>query len=298
MSDYLVGDIVDRCLNVWLLGTYAGQFNRIVGAITATETELDCDLPIGELGRGAYLALEDELCTIVERDSTNNRLVVIRGVRGTLPTTHPTHTVIEVNPRFPRFMVRTAMAEEIDGWPETLYAIKDFTADVASSSGIIPVETDIDHFTVRHVVRVRRQSLNIFDDRRRPTDGWEFESDLEGGGTINLASEIGCATSFKVTVACAFNRGDILELGDECDLVDDVGLAPGMVEILELGACYRLLSARGAVRLFPEAQGQSREASEVGPRDIPQFALSLLGLRERAVARESGRLYSRYGFGG
>lgn len=298
MSDYLVGDIVDRCLNTWLLGTYSAQYNTLGADITATTTELDCSLPVGEIGRGSFIAIDDELASVIERDATNNRIVVVRGVRGTLAATHTQDTAIEVNPRFPRYMVRTAMREELDSWPESLYAAKQFTAELASCAGTIPVAETVDNFPVRHVVRVRRASLSTSDARLRLTDGWAYEPDLDGGGTIMLDVEAATTTSFTVTAACAFRSEQILEVGDECDLLDDVGLVAGMVEILELGAAYRLLIARGAVRLFPEAEGQSRSATEVGARDIPTFAASLAGLRGRAEAREAQRLISRFGFGG
>jgi len=295
----LVGDIVDRCLNTWLLGTYSAQFNALSVAATAIDTELSCQLPPGEVGFGSFIALEDELCYVAERDATNNRFVVVRGVRGTTAAPHAIGTPVEVNPRFPRFMVRTAMVEEIDGWGEKLYQPKTFSSSLASSAGTIDIPGTVDGLNVRGVIRVRRAGLSFVDDRFRRTNGYDVQGDFEGaGGTIMLADTIADITTFNVTVACDFDTERIDLFGDEADLLSDVGLTKGMCEILELGAAYRLLVGRGSVRLFPEAQGQSRVAQEVGSQDIPAFARSLLALRERAEKGEVERLYARYGFGG
>lgn len=300
MSDYLAGDIVDRCLNTWLLGTYSAQFNQLSSSASATDTELSCGIGLGELGAGSYVAIEDELCWVRERDATNNRLTVVRGVRGTEAVAHASGTALEVNPRFPRFMVRAAMAEELDGWPESLYVPKQIDSDVASGDGTFLLsEETADGFAVRGVIQLRRASLRFGDARLRRTDEYEVQHDLiDGGLVVALSTAIDLSTSFRATVACAFKAEEIIELGDDCDLIDDCGLERGMVEILELGAAYRLLVGRGSVRLFPEAQGQSRTATEVGPRDIPAFASSLLGLQQRAMTRETERLYRKFGFGG
>lgn len=300
MSDATAGSIVDRTLNTWLLGTYSSQFNQLSSACTSTDLELECGLGLGEIGAGGFVALDDELCYVVERDTTNMRITVVRGVRGTAATSHLVGTPVEINPRFPRYLVRTAMAEELDAWPETLYVPKQVASTVASQVGLIAIDaTTDDDFEVRDVIKLRRASLNALDSRNRRTDGYEVQHDLDGGGLIvALDSAIDLSTSFTVTVACAFRSERLLDFTDDCDLIDDVGLARGMVEILELGASYRLLMGRGSVRLFPEAQGQSRVAQEVGSRDIPAFAAGLLRLHDEAITREVERLYRRFGFGG
>lgn len=299
MTERLVGDIIDRTLNSWLLGTYSAQFNSLSANLTATGTEINCTLPPGEIGTGSLIAIDDELMYVAERDATNNRLIVVRQVRGTTAATHASGTAIEINPRFPRFLVRQMMIEEIDAWPENLYQPKTFTASVAASGTVIPVEGEVEDATVHGVIRVRRASLSFFDARLRRTNGYDVTGDFGGaGGIIAITEEVGMTTSFDVTVACGFNTDPIDDFGDECDLLADVGLSKGMVEIAELGAAYRLLTGRGAVRLYPEAQGQSRTVQEVGAQDIPAFARSLLALRERRAVAETERLVSRYGFGG
>lgn len=299
MSEVTAGVVVDRTLNTWLIGTYSSQFNQLASVAAPTDIELDCAIGLGEIGAGGFVALEDELCYVVDRDTTNMRITVARGVRGTTAVQHAAATPIEINPRFPRYLIRTAMAEELDAWPDTLYVPKQIAADVASQAGTIAIDaTTDDEFEVRDLIKLRRASLNALDARNRRTDGYEVQHDLDGGGlVIALDAAIDRSTSFTAIVACAFKSDKLLDFGDDCDLLDDVGLARGMVEILELGSAYRLLMGRGSVRLFPEAQGQSRIAQEVGSRDIPAFAAGLLRLHDEGIAREAQRLYKRFGFG-
>jgi hypothetical protein len=299
MAERLVGNIVDRCLNTWLLGTYSAQYNSLLVAVTATATEFSCQTELGEIGTHSLIAVDDELCYVVERDTTNNRLVVVRGVRGTVATTHALGAALEINPRFPRFMVRTAMQEEIDSWTDALYQPKTFSASLGINGGVIAVPAEIDGVTVAGVIRVRRLSLATLDGRYRRTNGYEVEGEFDGaGGTINLTEDVGIATTFQVTCACAFDTDQVLDFGDDCDLIGDVGLSVGMCEIAELGAAYRLLVGRASVRLFPEAEGQSRSSVEVGARDIPAFAESIMKLRSLAEVGEVERLVHKYGFGG
>lgn len=289
------GQVVDRVLNTWLLGTYSAQFNALDGDIGDSSTEFTCAFPLTEIATGSFVAIDDELMVVIERDATNNRLSVARGARGTAAAAHTGGAAVEVNPRFPRVAIRGAMREECDGWPDTLYVPNSILVDIASSAGTIAVPGDINGLETIGVLRVRRASLNTLDDRFRPTVGYEVQGDWGGGGgTIALAESLAITSSFNVTCACRFDSG----LFADADVLGDLGFTRGMAEILELGAAYRLLMGRASARLFPEAQGQSRSAQEVGARDIPAFAQSLLSLHERAVVREVERLYRRYGFGG
>lgn len=291
-----VGDAVDRCLSTWLEGTFSTQLNAVATGIVSTVTEITCQLPLIGVGVGAFVAIDDELLYVADTDQTNNRIVVIRGARGTTPAAHVAGANIEVNPRFPRYLVREAMAADIDSWPESLYSVQQFAATLSTLDTTIVVPDSINGFVPRHVLKVRRKSLAPNDDRYRRTAGFEAEWDLLDTATIMLNETTCMDQTFAIQVACAFNSDAVDD--DDNDLADDVGLSGGMQEILELGAAYRLLMGRGSVRLFPESEGQSRSAAEVGGTDIPRLATQLLALKEKRSGEEAERLISRTNFGG
>lgn len=288
-----VGGAVDETLNAWLLGTFSSQFNAIGTGIIATDLEISCQFPLTGISVGAMVAIEDELCYVIDTDQTNNRMTVDRGYRGTKAAAHVTGTDIEVNPRFPRFMVRMMMAQDIASWPYSLYSPQQFTASIGTLDNTIAIPSSINGFVPRDILRIRRQSLLMLDTRYRRTEGYEADFDLM---QIMLNEEPGFDRTYTIRAACAFN-GDALD-DDDNDLAEDVGLTPGMVEILELGAAYRLIMGRGSVRLFPEAQGQSRSVQEVGGQDLPRLAGTLLSLKKDRMGEEAEKLSRALGFGG
>lgn len=298
-----VGDAVDRCLSTWLLGTWSSTLNGVQGGIDAFATEIDCSLPLSGIGTGAFVALENELCYVAETDQTNNRLIVLRHQRGTAAAAHVAGTTIEVNPRFPRFLVRQMMQADLASWPGSLYNVQHFAGSSSFATRTIQVPQSINGFVPRGVLKVRRKSLSFADDRYRRTNGYEVLFDLLDDaagdpviGVVQLNDNTCIDSTYAVQVACDFNVEAVGD--DDNDLVDDVGLSGGMQEILELGAAYRLLMGRGSVRLFPEAQGQSRAAQEVGSGDIPRLAEMLLQLKNDRMGEEAGNLLRRSGFGG
>lgn len=299
-----VGDAVDRCLSTWLLGTFSATLNAVAGPIDPFATEIDCRLPLTAIGSGALVALDNELCYVAETDQTNNRLIVLRGQRGTAPAPHIAGTTIEINPRFPRFLIRQMMQADIAAWPGSLYNVQHFSASVPQTTHTILVPQSINGFVPRGVLKVRRKSLSLTDDRYRRTKGYDALFDILDDpahdavvGIIQLNDNTTFLDqTYAVQVACEFNVEAVGD--DDNDLIDDVGLTGGMQEILELGAAYRLLMGRGSVRLFPEAQGQSRAPQEVGSQDIPRLAEMLLQLKNVRMGEEAENLLRRSGFGG
>lgn len=295
MTAATVGNIIDRAINGYLMGTFSAQYNQLATTVNSTATELTLTLPVGALGVGSFLAMDDELCYVADVDKTNNRVVVVRAVRGTTAASHTAPVAVEVNPRYPRFLCRQFLIDEIDSWPDSLYVVKNFAATLAANAGTITVPATIDGFTVRHVLNVRRASLNTTDDRYRRTDGYETQWDFDDTNVININCSIDVATDWRARVACAFQP--TLAVSDATTTAT-LGLAQTMTEIVALGIAYRMLVAPGTVRLFPESETQSRSAAEVGARDIPILAQSMLAMRDRRISDEARRLLRRYGWGG
>jgi hypothetical protein len=294
-----VGDAVDRCLNTWLSGTFSTQQNAVKTGIdgSPTTTEIECLFPLTGVATGAFVAIENELCYIVDTDQTNNRLVVVRGQRGTKPAGHIAGTTLEVNPRYPRYMIRAQMQADVEGWPRSLFNIQHFTADIGISDTTITIPASINGYVPRRVLGLRRKSLSPTDSRYRRTQGYATEWDLlDQGNVIMLDENWGWDRTFAARVACGFNTDALND--DDNDLRDDVGLGDGMREVMELGAAWRLLMGRGAVRLFPESEGQSRVPSEVGTQDIPRLAVQYRQLQQMAMESAADLLIGRAGFGG
>lgn len=291
-----VGELIDATLNRWLYGTYKTKTNVTADLVDDQVADIAFKYPANTVGEGSLLALGDELCEVTRAVQNQTTVNVIRGVRGTLADTHPAGTPVEINPRYPRLNVRAAMLDEIIAWPETLGRV----TQIEATPGIASL--DISALTapakVRRVLDVTRSSRTISDDRWFSAD-WHSIKDARFPGScdiyFNNRQSLTCRMrSYRVVVSADFVTDNF---DDDTDLQDDVGVARTLEDVLQLGCAWRLVTGREAKRLYTEAQGESRDAAEVGSLDPARFGIQLMQMRDAGIAREAKRLKDRYGVG-
>lgn len=289
-----VGELIDATLNRWLVGTYRQKTNVLDQDIDDTTDTIECKFPPPTVGDGSLIAIDNELMEIT-RSPQQSTLNVIRGVRGTNASDHAVPATIEINPRYPRLNVRAAMLDEIVSWPETLFVVS--TVPLSPTSGTLDLST---HVTgrIRRVLAVWRDGPNTSDDRWRPAD-WTSAKDIRGPGTCdiyldNIQTLSTTARNYRVVVGTDFVTDDF---DDGVDLQATVGVPRSAEDVLQLGVAYRLVTGREAKRLYTEAQGESRDAAEVGGLDLARFGIQLMQMRDTGIAREAKRLKDRYGVG-
>lgn len=289
-----VGELIDATLNRWLVGTYRQKTNVLDQDINDATDTIICKYPPPTVGDGSLIAIDNELMEVT-RSPQQSTLNVIRGVRGTNAADHAVPAIIDINPRYPRLSVRAAMLDEIVSWPETLYAVT--TVNLSPTSATIDLST---HVTggIRRVLAVWRDGRSTSDDRWRSVD-WTSAKDARGPGTCdiyldNLQAISTTARNYRVVVGTDFVTTDF---DDGVDLQTQVGVPRSAEDVLQLGIAYRLVMGREAKRLYTEAQGESRDAAEVGGLDIARFGSQLMQMRDVGIAREAKRLKDRYGVG-
>lgn len=293
-----VGELVDATLNRWLYGTYRTKTNVLNGAIDASTATLDCRYA-ATAGEGSLLALDNELMEVTRAPQNVTTLNVIRAVRGTTAATHADGTTIEINPRYPRLSVRAAMLDELVAWPESLYRVTQITDTPVSSSGTIDVSTEIDPLSVRRVLAVWRSARCTTSDDRWFEVDWSSAKDAREPGSCDvylndLQATTTLTRNYRVVVGTDFVVDPFV---DATDLQADVGVPRSAEDVLQLGIAYRLVTGREAKRLFTEAQGESRDATEIGSLDLARFGIQLMQLRDAGLVREADRLRGRYGVG-
>lgn len=290
-----VGELIDATLNRWLYGTYRTRTNVLDGDITNTATLIPCKYQPTAVGTGSLISIDDELMEVIA-SAQNNNLQVIRGQRGTFADTHSDGDEIEINPRYPRLSVRAALLDELEAWPETLFSVTTFVASDAFPSGTIDVSTAVAPALVRRVLAVWGESTRSQSDNRWFPIDWNSAKDARGPGTCDLyIRQVPCrARNFRVVVGTGFVTEFV---DDDTDLQVDVGCPRSAEDVLQLGIAWRLVTGHEAKRLYTEQQGESRDATEVGPLNIAQFGAQLMQMRDMGIARESKRLKDRYGMG-
>lgn len=288
-----VDQLTDRVLNVWLEGTFRAQYNQLLLGIGASDTTLQTVAQLAELAKGSFLSIDNELLLVTDRDTDTNTLTVLRGMRGTAPASHLAGALIEANPRFPRWLVRDTLRRELLSWPESLCGV--FGFDV----GLIAMQSQVNlaafvplGLIFTRVLGIKRESLDTTDDRWRPVDGWDFN---RGRQKLQLRQPVDQVTTLHIDMGILFNTALWTA---SADLESVIGLQESQEEILEVGAAARLLTGRQSVRLFPEAQAQSREGTEVTEVGMARLGQSYQALRDLYLAREVQRLQTQYGFSG
>lgn len=290
-----VGAVIDATLNRWLYGTYRTRTNVLNADVSDTTAIIPMQYTAKAVGEGSLIAIDDELMEVIATPAAND-LTVIRGMRGTDAVPHTVPAAVEINPRYPRLSVRAAMLDEIESWPETLFAVTTFTDSNSFPSATIDASTKIAPAGVRRVLAVWRAArFTGSDDRWFPVD-WSSAKGARGPGTCDIYLEKvpGSAQQFRIVVGTDFVT---VPFADNTDLQAEVGVPRSAEDVLQMGAAWRLVMGHEAKRLYTEQQGESRDATEVGSLDIARFGAQLMNMRDAGVAREAKRLKDRFGVG-
>lgn len=289
----LVGELVDRIENEWLIGTYAASYNQLATAVGPDDLELTLSFTPNGPAAGGLLALYDELCQVVNVVPQSNKVQVIRGVRGTSRAPHGVGTLVEANPRYWRALVRDSAYRELRSWPKELYRTEAFRAPLAERALSIQVQL-ASQLQVRRVLAVRRTASCAIDSRDfRVTYADALDVNIDGDAWVYLD----CPTprAGNVVVHCATDWKLGSTTWDDLTDLADVGLTDSQADALIIGSTWRLVTGREVRRLQTEAQGQSRTPQEVPVGATSQLGLRLFSLRNERIADEIAQLAWREG---
>lgn len=310
-----VGDLLNDTIR-HLLGVSRGEANTVSNttAVATTDTTVFFQYQPNGIARNSFINIDDELLFIWSVDTVANSAVVQRGMRGTVAASHAAGTWIDVNPRFPNYMIRAALQEEIRSWPHDLFQVKtlDITAGPASTQQPNQVTVsrayDLTGMDPNFYFGVELQhSPKAFSDtwfrvkrwriERLPTSGPSatgstFPISYFPSGLALIVMEYIYTGQMRLSYASPFDVDTVFT--DATDVVNTIGLHRELLDIPPLGAAWRLLATREVRRTFVESQGQSRHAEEVPPEEIMKAALSLKGLRDNRLAQEVQRIRTRY----
>jgi hypothetical protein len=282
--------IADTQLHVH--GTERQELNRLLAAANATQTSLTCEFDLRGITDRSIIAIDDELLFVFSM--AGNVITVQRGYLGTTPAAHDVGALVEVNPRFPKPMIRKALRDEIRSWPTGLFAVRteEFTRsgnqagiDLAGLEGLLYV---LDVQVAGSSTNTYGQWLGVPRWRLLRHTGAEY-----GSGVALMPEQVG-NVALRVTAAVPF---DLSAFDDDTD-VADVGLTPSMTDIPSLGAASRLLAPREILRTKMEAQPQPRRAEEVPPGHTIQTSTALKRLRDIRISEEQIRLREIYPYRG
>lgn len=274
-----------------LFTSYRPEYNFLNGALDTSTTSVTLDIsPLTGVGRGAILGVDDELLYV--RSVSSQVCTVVRGWLGTTAAAHSDDALVEVNPRFPRHTIKTALLDEINSWPTDVFYEDTITLSGVTSSRGYDLTGLGTFYNVSDVLREpytgettwRSLSPNFSVQRNLPAASYASTA------ALFIHADLSSATDLQVIVQKPFVTSTFT---DATDVNTTVKLATSMNDIPPFGAAWRLLSTREVKRTFTEAQPEARIAADVPPGYTDQTAARLKRVRDERLIEEAGRLRSK-----
>lgn len=297
MSRTLVSAAVQR-VKRQLASSFRYEVNTLASDVDLTDTSvtLTYELP-ASLVSGAVLSIANEEMRVMSVDRVAKTATVIRGWNGSEALTHSINDEAYINPRFSGLHIYETLIDECTSWGPDLYRTLARVEPVAD--GAQTISLPVAWRNIFGLVDVRANCNHTHDNQTSwPRQAGRLQRGVPGTWTNGPASgvlfrlfpPIYSGSIYFVAAAPL----DVEAISWSSDLVDDVGLKPSMLDVLDLGIKWRLLGDSEAGRSARVAQDTPRRAEEVPPRAASDEANRLYPLYVRRKAEEIDRLRWQY----
>jgi len=242
-----LNDMVDEVRSS--LAGYTLRQDRITyltSAINTTATAI-------QIGSSANLAkgiieIDDELIWIDNFSQTSSTLNAApgfgRGYQGTSPAPHSQYAQITLTPTFPRTMIKKAINDVINGLFPKLWAVSSTTFTFNASQTTYPLPDDLESILYMSW-QTTGSSLEWLPINRWRADPMANIAAFNTTNTVNIYENIQPGRTVQVYYTTTANTLD----NNTDDYADVTGLPASSVEVVILGACYKLLSYVDAGRI-------------------------------------------------
>lgn len=299
-----VDALCDRVRRDAQLGVY-GPVYSLASGVSASATSLVLNEAPEHITVGSFLAVDAEMYRVTAIDSGSSTVSVIPGFHGTTTAAHNANALVEQDPRVPKASLLDWAQHEIGSWKKQLFRVQtvELAVDSTERTYDLPTVTDIDF-----LLEVRAAPTGAGAQMDDYGASWTGDSwprvearllrDMTGltgtpftGTGLQLTLYPRSTTTLRVVYASAF---DLSTFDLTTDLVADVGLEEGHLDVLEQGLRWRTLSSGIVARTDWRGQGMIRDAEEVSLLDIVRAVDMARSLRDRRMSEEALALRSRY----
>jgi len=297
LSRTLVSAAVQR-VKRQLASSFRYEVNTLASDVDLTDTSvtLTYELP-ASLTSGAILSIANEEMRVMSVDRVAKTATVLRGWNGSEALTHDANDEAYINPRFSGLHIYETLIDELTSWGPDLY--RTMARVEAVVDGSQTVYLPVAWRNIFGLVDVRVNCNHTYQDQTSwPRQAGRLQRGVPGTWTNGPASGVlfrmfpPVYTGSLYLVAAA--PLDVESISWSSDLVDDVGMKPSMLDVLDLGIKWRLLGDSEAGRSARVAQDTPRRAEEVPPRTASDEANRLYPLYVRRKAEEIDRLRWQY----
>ncbi len=261
------------------------------------------DLP-PSVRNGAVLSVGNEVMRVLGVDTSAKTATVLRGWQDSDPVSHALGEEVWINPRFTAMDIYDTMIAELQAWGPDLYRI--VSAELSIATGDQTLALPSQFLNAYGVVALNKKTTATafwpysttawpaadFRVLRAPVG---FSGAPASGLLIRFVSGFGSgrqeASTVLVQLAMPF---DLTDVADTADLVDDVGLQPSMLDVLDMGVKWRLMGDQENQRSARVAQDTPRMAEEVPATAALEVFKSLFPVYARRKTEETNKLRHRY----
>ncbi len=276
------------------LAGYTLRQDRITYLTSAINTT---DLALG-IGSSANLAkgvieVDDELIWI---DNFNQSTSVLnaapgfgRGYQGTSPAPHSQYAQITLTPTFPRLMIKKAINDVINSLYPKLWSVASTTFTFNASQTTYALPDDAESILYMSW-QTTGSSLEWLPINRWRADPMANVATFNTQNTVNIYENIQPGRTVQVWYTTEPNTLD----SNTDDYADVTGLPASSVEVVILGACYKLLSYVDAGRI-----NLSSAEADLNDTKIPSTAgvassRYIFALYQQRLNEEALKLQDKY----
>lgn len=273
-----------------LIGTQRDQLDWLAADINTTDVTLTLELGNQNLTAGQIIEIGFEPMYV--KTAAGTSVTVRRAMEGSTAVAHVTGDLVRINPTFTSWDLFRSMQEELvdlSSPQNGLYRV--LTIEVVPN--VTPNVYDLADATTPAGIAypldiVRSASVN-------PSADWhalEEEPELllqmaatdaaSGTGVRFTTPDVNMRTRLWVRAP----YGDITVIGN----AEDSGMMPSSVNILAVGAAFRMAIGRELARSMFERQGDTRRGEEVPPGAQRQGLTPFAALRQEMISAERARL--------
>lgn len=285
-----VGDLIESVRSE-LLGAGREMRNKLTASpLSASATSLSFENDLGGITRGAEVVIGDERIYVLDSDKVSKTATVIRGTLGTEAVAHPASAHVDVNPRFPTPSIRTSIRDEIFSWESKICPVISEQVEVPSGSRVVSLPP----FSYRVLFVASVMAVPGVGQSWRTVSGWLKRDSSLGRSASGLElcfDELRLPSSVEVQFGVGY---DLSLLDDDTAYLEDLGVNESMFDVAKYGACWRLMQSREAARSDINAQGDSRNAEEVGVGQASQVSARYERIRDKRLAEEQSAFVARY----
>jgi hypothetical protein len=235
-----LNDMVDEVRSS--LAGYTLRQDRISYLTSAINTT-DLALSIGSsanLAKGV-IEVDDELIWIDNFSQTNSVLNAApgfgRGYQGTTASPHAQYAQVTLSPTFPRLMIKKAINDVINSLYPKLWAVASTTFTFNASQTTYALPDDLESILYMSW-QTTGSSLEWLPINRWRADPMANIATFNTTNTVNIYENIQPGRTVQVYYTTTPNTLD----ANTDDYADVTGLPDSSVEVVILGACYKLLS--------------------------------------------------------